>query len=402
MERIVFVSYKISCVLMLLASMSAYFFWGIPIAYFYILSILLFIMYQAVAKSKNDIHFQGRFLIPVLALFLLDLPKADIIPIKTTLLCVVLYQMLSLSDEKRKEVLEFSGKSYALILLISLTFFLLSWFISLPSFGYIYFDDGRADYAYENYFFFLKLTSIIRGFRFTSIFLEPGHVGMICAFFVYAFKFSFKKWYVVVFVVALLFTISLAGYLLLIAGFVFYSLCQKGWAFVKYLLIGAIICIPAYFVALNYNGGDNLVNSFIIERLQYDDEQGLVGNNRTDDATTDRFYSFIGTSDFWLGYSSDQYARLRDSDIIHGAGYKIFFFQHGIIGIILLLVFYIGLAKRSKNRKYMYLMVLLYAVCFVQRAYPLWVAWLLPFVCVLQFDRNYLFKDNSTLPASVN
>lgn len=394
MNKIVFFVYKLSCLLMVMASMSAWFLWNVHIGIIYVFSILIWLVTYITTKKKVELHFRTSFLFPVSLLFLVDVIKADyFIPIKTTLLCVVLIQLLSFSDEKRKEILEFCGVGMALILLISLVGFLLSWVVSLPSFGYLYYEDK---YVYENYIFFLKLDSLTRGIRFTSIFLEPGHVGMICAFFIYAFKYQIKKWYVVVFIVSLLFTISLAGYLLLFVGYILYSLNQKGLNFIKWLFLGAAIVIPGYFIALDYNGGDNIVNLMIIERLEYDEDVGVVGNNRTDDATRSRFHNFINTSDVWFGYPPDQYERLRNSDAIHGAGYMIYMFSSGIYGVTLVFLFYFIMARKSNNKKYMLFMLLLYAICFVQRAYPLWVAWLLPFICSMEIDekRNKIAQGN--------
>lgn len=387
MEKALYFLYKCTCLLMILSSMSAWFLWDVHIGLVYILSILIWILFYSSMRNKHDVHLNSFFLLPVSCLFLADLIKAEnIIPIKTTLLCIVIIQLLSFNDYQRKDILKFCGVGFAIILLVSLVGFLLSWVIPMPCYGYLYYEDN---YVYENYLFFLKMASLLRGFRFTSVFLEPGHVGMICAFFLYAFKYEIKKWYVLVYLVSLICTLSLAGYLLLIIGFGFYGLNKKGSDMFKWLFLGVLMSVVGYVVAIHYNGGDNIVNSMIVERLEYDEEEGIVGNNRTDEATSQRFKSIIGTDVFWFGYSIDDYEKLRGSDIIHGSGYKIEIMSRGILGVGLIFLFYFLLARKSRNKKFMLLMFLLYVICFIQRAYPLWVAWLLPFICSMEIDKKY-------------
>ena len=393
MEKAFYFLYKSTCLLMILSSMSAWFLWDIHIGLLYFFSILIWILYYSSMRNKQEVHFRSYSLLAVSCLFFVDLVKAEnIIPIKTTLLCVVIIQFLSFPDYKRKEILKFCGMGFAIILLISLVGFLLSWVISIPSFGYLYYEN----YVYENYLFFLKLASVLRSVRFTSVFLEPGHVGMICAFFLYAFNYEIKKWYVLVYLASLLCTLSLAGYLLLIIGFVLYCVNNKDSGIFKWVFLCILLFGGGYVVALSYNGGNNLVNSMIIERLEYDEELGVAGNNRADDATRSRFQSFIKSNDVWFGYPLDQYERLRNSDAIHGAGYMIYMFSSGIYGVTLVFLFYFIMARKSNNKKYMLFMLLLYAICFVQRAYPLWVAWLLPFICSMEIDkkRNKIAQGN--------
>ena len=387
-KNIVFNIYKFSCLILVLSSMKAYFLWNIHIVFLYLFSILMWFLCSG--SFKKCIHFKTNFLIPIFLLFILDLFKSEFLPIKTTLLCIFIAQILSFSDEKRQEILKFCGTGFAVVLLVSLIGFILSLILPIPSFGYLYYEG--YDFRYENYLFFLRIDSITRGLRFTSVFLEPGHVGMICALFLFAYKYRIKEWTVVVFLISLLFTLSLAGYFLLVIGYVLYSLNQHGVSFLKKVLIGVILLGSGYFTAIEYNGGNNVVNNFIIERLQYDEDEGIVGNNRTDDATRQLLQKNIGKEVFWFGYSTEQYDRLRSNTFVYGAGWIVFIFQYGVWGIFLVSSFYLILAFQSANKKIMLLMLLLYAICFIQRAYPLWVAWLIPYLGTMQINVKVIDK----------
>lgn len=374
--KVLFTLFEMSCFIMMLASMNAYFFWGIHIAVFYIFAIFCGILYHSHSKSEVKIpqSILLVFILPVLGSI-----STTILPIKTPLLCTALAMVVMLTNEKRTQLLRFCGKSYALILIVSLIFFLMSWGLPMPSFGYTEFGN----YFYEKGLFYLKLVSVERSIRFTSIFLEPGHVGMICSFFLFAFRYEFKKWYVIATTIALLFTLSLAGYVLFILGYLLYSLSQNNWAIFKKLLLLLILLTVGLYAAKEYNNGNNLVNRFVIDRLEYDEDAGIVGNNRTDDITDSRFEKIIGTDVFWFGYDAEKYTHLRNSDI-NGAGYKIYILGNGVLGVFLILAFYLILALSCINRKFMIMLLILYILCFIQRAYPLWVAWLLPYICSMK------------------
>ena len=50
--------------------------------------------------------------------------------------------------------------------------------------------------------------------------------------------------------------------------------------------------------AYNYNRGDNLVNIFILERLEINDEGKFEGDNRVTEEFDDEFDDFMSSSDF--------------------------------------------------------------------------------------------------------
>ena len=146
---------------------------------------------------------------------------------------------------------------------------------------------------------------------------------------------NWMGWLVII-TIALLFTLSLAGYLLFIIGYVFHGLSRGGLYFSKKVVVIVLVSLISIYAAMNYNQGDNLVNSFILERLEYDEDNGISGNNRVDDDTDSRFMQLVGTDVFWFGYDADTYNQLRSSDAIHGSGYKVYILSRGVLGVLLI------------------------------------------------------------------
>lgn len=94
--------------------------------------------------------------------------------------------------------------------------------------------------------------------RFCSIFLEPGYIGTLLSFLLYVGKFDFKKRYNLILLVALVLTISLAGFVISAMGWVFIKL-QEGKPIKRLFYILAVLgCI--YWGGISYNGGRNVLN----------------------------------------------------------------------------------------------------------------------------------------------
>ena len=205
---------------------------------------------------------------------------------------------------------------------------------------------------------------------------------MISVFLVYANNFQFKtRPYLWSLLLGILFSLSLAAYILLIFAFLLHIR----------LKLRNILVITIAFIAINYivthvwAGGDNPVYELIYKRLEYDEDKGISGNNRTP-AITDYYYDLIVKSgDIVFGKGSVYMGKMFHHGGIQGAGYKMFFMQFGIVGTILIFLFYAVIAHSGIDRRYAYGFLLLYMASFVQRAYPYWLAWLIPYVCAMNY-----------------
>lgn len=220
--------------------------------------------------------------------------------------------------------------------------------------------------------------------RFSSIFLEPGQLGMMTSFFLCANRFELKRKEVLVIFVATVFTFSLAAYvLLLISASVYLTLYSKK-PIRNFILWGSFLLLFYSFFS-NYNNGDNVINSYILERLQSDNGK-IAGDNRFSEEMDFYFKRFINSNDFALGIGSVQYEKLF---LGANAGYKVFLIQYGIFGTLLIFLFYL-MVVLGKPTKMAWILFLVYILCFLQAAYPLWECELILFITAIPF-----FKFNN-------
>lgn len=279
-----------------------------------------------------------------------------------------------LKDELKEEILLYVTRTFGWILAVAIFFYLIYLVHPYPSVMTL-----KHPYGYFNHecyiFFILPSFHIIP--RFSGPFIEPGHIAMFSCFILYANRFQFKKYKILYsFLLTILISLSLAGYVLLIVGYMFYRRVSFRTLFIAGLMGGMILL----FVTKIWNDGKNPVNELIVLRLQYDDEKGIAGNNR-DLHDTDQFFEKAMSSGLLItGMGLRKFMELNSLDIIGGAGYKIFILQYGFIGCFLVFCYYGIIAYNFKKNIFSLLFLALLMICFLQRAYPYWLAWLIPFV----------------------
>lgn len=297
--------------------------------------------------------------------------------------------------ENVKGHLQFVCKGLAIILIPSIILFLGKGYI--PTIGPIIQKGSSEDYIFINQIFLIHR---IGGFdseaakRFHSVFLEPGYLGTMLSFMLFAIKYDFSKWYTRTLLVAQLVSLSLAGYILTFVGYVLY-LVYEGRSLKKIMLLAILIPIVVYITAINYNNGNNYINNAIISRLQYDEEKGIAGNNRTGSGTEFYYNQAIENGDIWLGLGAERIKQINGGasytagydENIRGAGYKVFFVIRGIICAMFFLMFYIFIAKAAapSKRFIRYGLIFLIIITFIQAAYPTSTAWIYPFVLGLLY-----------------
>ena len=280
----------------------------------------------------------------------------------------VLY-LIPLPREYQKDLLRFVTKWIAISLIPGLLIYWITLFVNLPSMGmYVY----PSYDPFVNHIFYLKSTHDTGMFvRFNAYLLEPGHLAMMCEFFLMANKFDFKKnpWLWVM-VVAIMFSFSLAGYLITFTGFVLLKVNTIGRALAMLaVLAGLIVGVQ------NFSGGDNAVNQLILDRLKYDEEKGIQGNNRFFHNTDFEYQKALKNGDYWAGVSHK-----ANMALIGGSGFKIYILKHGLIGVLLVLAFYIALIPPRPDWHFTLAFLFILALCFVQNSYPGWSSWLMPYV----------------------
>jgi hypothetical protein len=373
--------------LLMLCSMGAWFAWnykGIIIAClsaFFVLLRICIVVPQRV-KIEPSIIF-----LSILVYFVVNLRAASISNI-VWFFChiVVFFFVLSLQKTEKEKIIHLTTLIYAWIVGISIIFYV-SIVLCKISFPYWIITNSNEGYnggdpRFKNYIFLITPFKYQLFDRFRSIFTESGHIGMIASFILYANKYNFKKLSVFIIFIGLLFSLSLAAYVLLILGYVIYQFAIGKKIVTKIIVVVSILVALAsigFYMYVQYP--DSIVTTLIVNRLQYDEDQGLAGNNRTT-SSFDYYYenNFMGTSYMIWGTGSD----ITSEKFSWGNNsYKVFIFQYGFIGIISLFMFYFCMAYSGKSWLSLGLFML-YSASFLQRTYALWEMELFLFVGAIE------------------
>lgn len=260
---------------------------------------------------------------------------------------------------------------------------LVGWFlyligIPLPH----YYSDTTDFYSHEVYFLFVVgANNILEELlpRFCGMFLEPGHIGSTCCLLLFINKFNFKDKTNFIYLLSIIFSLSLAAYCLLFIGLCLHYFF-KGVHIMKYLLFMGVFVGAFYIFSLTYNDGDNIFNEKIISRLMFVDGE-LSGDNRTSMLFDAYYEDWLAQGDIINGYGKKAYGDGTEStNILHGcASYKRFFFINGIIGFILVSVLYWSLFYKYRSNQAFGFFVL-YVICNMIRDYPFRLMWLYLFI----------------------
>lgn len=320
-------------------------------------------------KIRLDAH-TGRVLaaIVLFALWYIWIDGAIMGLVNFLMFLPILY-LLQLPYEYKKELLQFSTKWYAILLIPALLMYWMSFFTSVPSIG----TFVQQDYPpFINHVFYIETTfDDMFISRFNAFFLEPGHQALLSTFLMIANRFRFKecKWLWVL-LLAVIFSFSLAGYLLAAIG---YTLLRVN-TILKAIIVGVLGMLVLGFVS-NWAGGENAMNEMIVRRLEQDDKKGIKGNNRFTSNTDFTYSKTVKNGEMWTGV---QYK--TNMNLIEGAGFKIFIIKYGLIGVILSLILYLTILPSKPDYRYTISFLIVLALCFLQRSYPTWYSWIFPYV----------------------
>ncbi len=268
--------------------------------------------------------------------------------------------LLSAKDYFKHALFDVFNKVFWWIIAISLSFWIL-FLVGLP----LPHEYWRGEnYAFENYYFFLKAAYYNFSLfpRFCSIFLEPGYVACYISFLLFIKKYDFRDWHNIVYLVALILTFSVAGWLLFVVGLIPY-LNQRGrvkWAYVAFV----IIAIVAYFYFVRNE--DSAVGMLIGERVRFEDGS-MVGYNRASDELEDYWNNYFWKSDKVLFGLGEQY--LTNFDFGASVDMRAYIIRYGIIAAVLYILFLLSCLIRYRSRLGVWFFIIVLA--FVYRGYSI-------------------------------
>ncbi len=383
-----------SLLILFFDSMYAYFLWNINTDYLTVFVFLLGILYHL---NNREVSFHKNICLMASFLFLASQIWAITgLPISYSIMQLiktgVLYMVLILPVDRKKEILKLLTTSYGVIMGCSLVAYLLWMTIGLPSFGYLSFNNGQ--YEFINHLLYILPASSYDLFRFNSIFLEPGHVAMIASYLLFANEYDFRhNKFLIPILLAIIFSLSLAGYILTTFGYCFFLMqTSSSLKKIRKIIIYVLLLISVFYLISNFNSGLNVINEVVLSRLELDAEKGIVGNNRFSLGVDMHYDNAVYSGEILTGLGAEKYEMVTEERDFSAAGYKVYMLRNGVIGTILIFLFYYLVARSGPYKRKLYLMLLLYALSFLQRAYPEWWAWILPFVCC-GFKTRCLIKE---------
>lgn len=398
---IINILFRISIVYLIFIGAHAWFTMDQPFEVSLGISIVIFII-SLLYKKKNNIHLTLRTsdVFAVTAFFIASLFASQITRLESFVTFVVRYFpiLLLLCDTRSaKDTLTFVSKFLAILFIPSAILHLIFAATSFPP-SIPFTVEGNSMYLFCNYGILIKSISIENeGIRFCSVFLEPGFLGTLCALLLYANRFQFKgKWWMYPILIALLLSLSLAGYITTLLGYIFCRYYQglSIKKYVGYFIVGTL----AFFISDNYNGGNNILNEYIFSRLKEDKEKGIAGNNRNSELTDYYFEKTIENGDALLGLGREKITKINGggaddgdySNQIRGAGYKMFILYNGLLAAFFYLLCYYSLSRirNTFKRKYSIGFFLLIFITFMQASYPDSYSWLVPFVLGIVVLKN--------------
>lgn len=303
--------------------------------------------------------------------------------------------ILLLLSEERKKLVEIFINIYAGFLFFSMIIYLLV-LIGVPVYSYqVSINDPYYTWGFKNSLFLILPMTPAPFYRFQSIFLEPGHIGMISALILYIMKYNIRSWQGIIILLSSLLSMSLAAYMLLLLGMVIYR-----FLFGDFLKNVALLLMILMTGTMIYNFFPNSpFSQAILMRLEYDKDKGFKGNNRTSE-DFDHYYNhkFYETDHVLLGIGND-------ISNISGEGgnssYKVFIVQYGVLGLIAVSLFFIFVTLYTKS-SFISGLFILYAASFWQRPYALWEVELFLYISIaLLVKQNGGYRLFSKHPASV-
>lgn len=297
------------------------------------------------------------------------------------LLFIVLMTM-----EEQERLKNFTIKGLSLILAISIVAYI-AWIlgVQLP-FSRIDHPTSSWYAPFFNYYFFITSINTSDFLRFRSVFTEPGHLGMICAIFLYINGYSLRRFQNLILLVALILSFSLAAYVLLASGWIIYQ-TMSGISFHKLLksMFVAIFICGIGFIYLNSKSEENPFSVLILDRLVYDEDKGLSGDNRN---TYDfmQTYKHLSFSEYLIGkgnsFIQNKFANTANSS------YRNFILANGAIGLFFLFSFFFSVIYIFPSRLAIGLF-LLYVISFIQRPYWLWEIESWMYLCAVPIFYKY-------------
>lgn len=351
--------------------MSISWLWSIP--YFWL--VFFAFITTVIAFSGGLFHFdkqQNKALLVYVVVVIITTIRSPYLNLFTIIQNIthgfVVVGVLFLSMQYKKILFDWFVRVFSFVLIITLSAWLLYLVgIQFPHGPMVDMGDG-FHYMYNFGFFVVSAGSIgAETPRFASVFMEPGWVGTMCCFVLFGIRFDRKSYTTYLCLFGILLSLSLSAIVnLVVCGLLWTVVAgNKKNRFIYWLGASALVA-SMFLFAVFYKGGNNALNRKVVERLAYDEDLGIVGNNRTNDVFESEFEYVMNSSDRWFGIGDgiDRDFMETNKWYSHSSGIKKDIIDNGLIGAGLYLLLLFLLYIRYKNKP-----CLIFLICFLMASF---------------------------------
>lgn len=282
--------------------------------------------------------------------------------------------VLIVQDDPFKEnLLHLFTKWFGILLIISSISYLLNFWGLFPvSPAKIQYENR---YYSLNYYLFIMPQNFYSDFfvRFRSIFMEPGHMALGAVSLIMANKFNLKNRYVLFIFIATVISFSLAAYITMGIGYLLFNFSLKK---IKQIFLAVIVVFVANFVMVHL-GNEEILNKYLWNRLEYSEKTGTIEGNQRTSLKYNQVYEYtLSRLDLFI-LGNDEYD--KQNDYGGNAGYKRYIVEKGLVGVALVLLFYLYSPFLLRSKESMIFSLIIILLLF-QDAYPLWSCIVIPYI----------------------
>lgn len=322
--------------------------WGFPrrllMAYIAIISLLKLETVSSWIPKKTAVHIGSIALYALLTIFIWNNGELERI-FNSSVFLILMTSILLARNEEKRFLLTSMTNCFVVMLLISIPAWILFLIgVPLPHSGEFQPDDFHLVINYK--FFLLSVRTLQIFPRFQSIFLEPGQFATPCAFlyFLNGANFSRKN---ILFLIAILLSFSLIAYGLIILAFISSRMFNSKKNRVLKTVLSVVVVAGISFYFSSSENGDDPITALIVNRLQYDEDKGLTGNNRTGSYFESQYAKVLSSDDRYWGIH--QQLEKGEDWTYNASGYKKVIVHRGIIGLAVILLVLILLFWFNRN-----------------------------------------------------
>lgn len=307
--------------------------------------------------------------------------------VKSFFYIILLLQILSFRKELTIKILNNLNKCFFVIIAISTGLYIIHTIgVSVPTFGVV----NYFQYNLGNHLFFVSNLDY-NTVRFYGLCVEPGYFAILLSCLICANDYAVNK-YNIVYLLALLLTLSLGGIIITVFGWYVHYTLSKGVKISSVLCRSVVFIIIAAFILFvlsNLGGIGDVFTENIINRLQFDPEKGFVGNNRVNERFDVFWYSFLLSDQMMWGMGSREYFSSIDGLELDGASYRVFVMQYGVLYTCIFLISFLILVSSAGNKKYILPVASIYLLDFLQHGTPFQGVFLILFLLINKYQIDY-------------